>query len=126
MRFNKTGSKLLIYLTTNHYLIAALAACHEAHRRTVGQHFRRSLGELGGVVTHGDDGVSVEILGVQEHAFERLAPGLLTCFRVRFNVAADDALEPAQKPLPNCRRTHHDTPDDTEILVNAITDDVVA
>ncbi len=46
--------------------------------RTISQDFRNAVRDLVGVVTHADDGVGAQFLGMLHHQLECLLSGLLT------------------------------------------------
>jgi cyanophycinase len=94
------------------------AALGQLHGGAVGQHLRRLLGKLRGVVAHGDDGVGPPLLGVLHHALVGLLAGGLADVGVRLDVAADDLLEAAEKALRDARRADHNAAHDAQVAGN--------
>src|SRR5262245_1683901 len=69
------------------------------YRGAVGEDFGDVGGEFGRVIAHADDGVGVAFEGVLDHSLEGLIAGGFADLGIRFDIAADDLLQPAEKAL---------------------------
>src|SRR5262245_34835416 len=106
-------------------LAGSLPMLPQPHRGPVRQDLGDPLRELGGVVAHGDDGVGPALLGVLDHAGERLGAGLLADLLVGADVAPQDAGEGPPDPLRDRLGTHHDAAHHAEVLGDLITLEIV-
>jgi hypothetical protein len=99
---------------------------YDVNGGAVGQNFGHALGELGGVEAHTDDGMSAHLLGVGHHAIVGVLAGFVADLGVGFDVAAEDALDAADKALADIGRAHDDAAHNAEILGDFIAFDFVA
>ena len=63
-----------------------------------------------------DDSVRAFFPGVIHHAAIGIAAGFLADLGIRFDIAADHLLQPAEQSLPDARRAHDNSADDAEEL----------
>src|SRR4029077_8622027 len=65
----------------------------------ISQDFGDTWRELSSVVAHADDGIGLDLVGMLDHAVKRSPASRFTDLGIRFDIAAHDLFEPAEKPL---------------------------
>src|SRR5882757_5116475 len=85
-------------------------------RRAVGQNFGGGLREFGRVITHSDNSIGADHLGMMDHSIERLDARLFANRSEFLDISAGDRFEPADKSSSYPRRPHHYPAHDTAIL----------
>mmetsp|Transcript_2185 Transcript_2185/g.6154 ORF Transcript_2185/g.6154 Transcript_2185/m.6154 type:complete len:213 (+) Transcript_2185:787-1425(+) len=71
-----------------------LAACRAGHSRAVGKHLGHTLGDLVGVVAHGQHTIGTAFNSLRKHPHISLLPGILAHLREGLDLATHEGLEP--------------------------------
>jgi hypothetical protein len=90
--------------------------------RAVAKHFggRDFVAYVRGIVTQPDNGVGPDLLGMLDHQFVSLLPGLFAHLGECADVPAYDALQPAEKALGDRRCPYDNAPHYSLVLDNFI------